>query len=122
MRFLLILLLLAPSLEAQVRAPKKPANAPPAPKLKDGTPNLGPIEPNKGYWAPQQYQDYAAIADPKEIPFQPWAREVSNYRKVETASKYDPQGFCLPPAGPRMMTTPYPMEIIQLPELASGSP
>jgi hypothetical protein len=116
MRFILILLLLAPSLEAQVRAPRKPANAPPAPRLKDGTPNLGPVEPNKGYWAPQQYQDYAAIADPKDIPFQPWARELANYRKVETASKYDPQGFCLPPAGPRMMTTPYPMEIIQLPE------
>jgi hypothetical protein len=116
MRWILVLLLLAPSLEAQVRAPRKPANAPPAPRLKDGTPNLGPIEPNKGYWAPQQYQDYSAIAVPKEIPFQPWAREMANYRKVETASKYDPQGFCLPPAGPRMMTTPYPMEIIQLPD------
>jgi hypothetical protein len=49
MRLLLILILLAPSFGAQVRAPKKPANPPPAPRLKDGTPNLGPIEPNKGY-------------------------------------------------------------------------
>ena len=89
MRLVLILLMLAPSLEAQVRAPRKPANPPPAPRLKDGTPNLGPIEPNKGYWAPQQYQDYTAIADPREIPFQPWAKELATYRKVETVSKYD---------------------------------
>jgi hypothetical protein len=116
LRFILIFFIMAAPAVAQVRAPKKPANPPPPPHLKDGTPNLGPVEPNKGYWAPQQYQDYTAIADPKEIPYQPWARELANYRKVETVSKYDPQGFCLPPAGPRMMTTPYPMEIIQLPE------
>ena len=115
-RLLLIFVMFASPLAAQVRAPRKPANPPAAPRLKDGTPNLGEIEPNKGYWAPQQYQDYTAIADPKEIPYQPWAKELANYRKVETVSKYDPQGFCLPPAGPRMMTTPYPMEIIQLPE------
>ena len=115
-RLLFVFVLFATPLAGQVRAPKKPANPPPAPRLKDGTPNLGPVEPNKGYWAPQQYQDYTAIAEPKEIPYQQWARELANYRKVETASKYDPQGFCLPPAGPRMMTTPYPMEIIQLPE------
>jgi hypothetical protein len=94
MRWLLLFLIIFTTpLAAQVRAPKKPANPPPAPRLNDGTPNLGPIEPNKGYWAPQQYQDYAAIAEPKEIPYQQWAREVANYRKVETASKYDPQGF-----------------------------
>src|SRR5437868_15030663 len=103
MHLLLVLVLLASPLLAQVRAPRKPANPPAAPRLNDGTPNLGPIEPNKGYWAPQQYQDYTAIADPKEIPYQPWAKELADYRKVETASKYDPQGFCLPPAGPRMM-------------------
>jgi len=100
-RLLLILIIFTTPLAAQVRAPKKPANPSPAPRLKDGTPNLGPIEPNKGYWAPQQYQDYTAIAEPKDIPYQQWARELANYRKVETASKYDPQGFCLPPAGPR---------------------
>jgi hypothetical protein len=69
MRWLLLFLMIffTTPLAAQVRAPKKPANPPPAPRLNDGTPNLGPIEPNKGYWAQQQYQDYAAIAEPKEI-------------------------------------------------------
>lgn len=30
--------------------------------------------------------------------------------------KYDPEGQCMPPGGPRMFATPYPMEIIQSPE------
>ena len=33
-----------------------------------------------------------------------------------TNSKEDPEGFCLPPGVPRMMYTPYPTEILQLPE------
>ena len=105
------------ALLGQVRAPSPPRGPlPPAPRLSDGTPNLGSVEPNKGYWAPQQFQDYSAILiDSKEIPFQPWAKGLADYRKA-TQSKYDPQGFCLPPAGARQMTTPYPMEIIQLPE------
>jgi len=91
---------------AQVRAPQATGPAAPAPRLADGTPNLGPIEPNKGYWVPKQFQDYTAVlTDPKEIPYQPWAKALSDYRK-STASKYDPQGFCLPPVGARLMLSP----------------
>jgi len=50
-----------------------------------------------------------------QVPFQPWAAAVYNYNSSNN-SKYDPEGYCLPPGGPRMMATPYPMEIIQLPE------
>jgi len=50
-----------------------------------------------------------------QVPFQPWAAAVYNYNSANN-SKYDPEGYCLPPGGPRMMATPYPMEIIQLPE------
>jgi hypothetical protein len=35
-----------------------------------------------------------------------------DYNK-SNAVAYDPQGFCLPPGGPRSMGTPYPSEIIQ---------
>ena len=49
------------------------------------------------------------------IPFQPWAAAVYDYNSANV-SKYDPEGYCLPPGGPRMMATPYPMEIVQLPE------
>jgi len=50
-----------------------------------------------------------------QVPFQPWAAAVYDYNSANE-SKYDPEGYCLPPGGPRMMATPYPMEIIQLPE------
>jgi hypothetical protein len=49
------------------------------------------------------------------VPFQPWAAALYDYNSVNQ-SKYDPEGYCLPPGGPRMMATPYPAEIIQLPE------
>jgi hypothetical protein len=49
------------------------------------------------------------------VPFQPWSAAVYDYNSVNQ-SKYDPEGYCLPPGGPRMMATPYPAEIIQLPE------
>jgi hypothetical protein len=110
----LLILMSAAGVAAQVRAPRPPAARPPAPRLADGTPNLGAIVPNKGYWAPAQYQDYTAIADPKDIPFQPWARAVADQRKA-SGSTLDPNGLCLPPSGPRLMTTPYPMEILQMP-------
>lgn len=49
------------------------------------------------------------------VPFMPWAAAVYDYNSANQ-SKYDPEGYCLPPGGPRMMATPYPMEIIQMPE------
>jgi hypothetical protein len=49
------------------------------------------------------------------VPFMPWSAAVYDYH-VANESKYDPEGYCLPPGGPRMMATPYPMEILQLPE------
>jgi hypothetical protein len=111
----IVVLLMAAAVGAQVRAPRPPANRPPAPRLEDGTPNLGSIIPNKGYWAPAQYQDYTAIlVEPKEIPYQPWAAALAAERKA-SGSVYDPNGLCLPPTGPRLMTTPYPMEILQMP-------
>jgi hypothetical protein len=49
------------------------------------------------------------------VPFMPWSAAVYDYNSANQ-SKYDPEGYCLPPGGPRMMATPYPMEIVQLPE------
>lgn len=49
------------------------------------------------------------------VPFMTWAAGIYNYNSRNN-SKYDPEGYCLPPGGPRLMATPYPMEIIQLPE------
>jgi len=49
------------------------------------------------------------------MPFKPWAAAVYDYNS-KNESQYDPEGFCLPPGGPRMFATPYPGEILQLPE------
>ena len=49
------------------------------------------------------------------IPWMPWSAAVYDYNS-KNESKYDPEGYCLPPGGPRMMATPYQMEIIQQPE------
>src|SRR5262245_27725685 len=49
------------------------------------------------------------------VPFMPWSAAIYDYNS-KNESKYDPEGYCLPPGGPRMMATPYPMEILQLPE------
>ena len=49
------------------------------------------------------------------MPWMPWSAAVYDYHSMNE-SKYDPEGYCLPPGGPRMMATPYQMEIIQQPE------
>jgi len=49
------------------------------------------------------------------VPFLPWAAAFYDYNQAN-AMKYDPEGQCMPPGGPRMFATPYPMEIIQSPE------
>jgi hypothetical protein len=49
------------------------------------------------------------------MPWMPWSAAVYDYNS-QNESKFDPEGYCLPPGGPRMMATPYQMEIIQLPE------
>jgi hypothetical protein len=115
----------------------------PTPRLPDGTVNLGRVPGEKGIWNVPYIQNMANYAlnrphtaddggrgagggggsrgqrggAPSEpwIPFQPWAAAVYNYNSLNE-SKYDPEGYCLPPGGPRLFATPYPAEIIQLPE------
>ncbi|HEX4997972.1 MAG TPA: hypothetical protein VFY29_07090 [Terriglobia bacterium] len=108
------------------------APAEPAPTLADGkTVNLGRIPGEKGIWslpyitnmatrttaagaAPARGNGARGAAAEPQIPFMPWSAAVYNYNVLNSA-KYDPEGYCLPPGGPRLYATPYPMEIIQLP-------
>ena len=112
----------------------------PTPRLADGTPNLGRVPGEKGVWAVPYITNMATrvigpdgepLAPPDtpassrgarggsasepHIPFMPWTAAIYDYNSANE-SKYDPEGYCLTPGGPRMMATPYPMEIIQLPE------
>jgi len=89
------------------------AAAPPTPRLPDGTVDLG----GKGIWQQPWITDFAKqiINGPAgEIPYLPWTRAMFEYNKA-TRVAYDPQGFCLPPGGPRMFGTPFPSQFIQQP-------
>jgi len=105
---------------------------PPAPRLPDGSVNLGRVPGEKGVWDLAANSNFArfsvdapagwsgggerggAPAEPW-IPFQPGAAAVDNYHS-RNESKYDPEGYCLPPGGPRQLATPFPAEILQLPQ------
>jgi hypothetical protein len=124
------------SVGAQSPAARGPAGS--TPRLSGGTPNLGRIPGEKGTWDVPYIQNMGmripgsdgktaaersspaaggrggAKAEP-DVPFLPWARAIYDYNSRNN-SKYDPEGYCLPPGGPRLMATPYPMEIIQQPE------
>jgi hypothetical protein len=52
---------------------------------------------------------------PIEVPFNARSKKLFD-EATATNSKDDPEGHCLPPGVPRMMYTPYPTEIFQLPE------
>jgi hypothetical protein len=116
----------------------------PAPRLADRTPNLGRVGGEKSVWNVPWIRNMGLRVDQTNagsdlpsaggqvgllghdmnrngskleplVPFMPWSAAVYDYN-ARNESKYDPEAYCLPPGGPRMMTTPYPMEIIQLPE------
>jgi len=124
---------------AGVLAQRGAVPADPTPRLADGTPNLGRVPGEQGVWGVPWIRNMALRIDRPDaagdvvnsyvghdktkdgsrfeplVPFMPWTRAVYDYH-VANESKYDPEGYCLPPGGPRLMATPYPMEIIQQPE------
>jgi len=121
-----------------------PPPAGPTPRFVDGTPNLGRVAGEKGMWNVPWIRNmglrigktdggsdlpssggrvglvgHDLMRDGSKfeplVPFMAWSAALYDYN-VANESKYDPEGYCLPPGGPRLMATPYPMEIIQLPE------
>lgn len=103
-------LLLATSAAAQRNADAaEPAEPAPTPRLADGTVDLG----GDGIWDQPWITDFGKqLVGIAEIPFLPWTKAMYEYNKSNQVA-YDPQGFCLPPGGPRMFGTPYPSEFIQ---------
>jgi len=92
-------------------AAESPEPAAPTPRLPNGTVDLG----GDGIWDQPWITDFGKqlVGGPNaEIPFLPWTKAMYEYNKSNNVA-YDPQGFCLPPGGPRMFGTPYPSEIIQ---------
>jgi len=101
----------------------------PTPRWTDGHPDLGN---SKGAWFPRIVDDMSGngggekdertrerqkkmVDERVDVPFLPWAKKA--YEDIAgTLSKEDPEGFCLPPGIPRMMNTPFPMQMYQLPD------
>ena len=107
---------------------RRPVGPPPgpAPRLPDnafygvnaGKPDFGGLA--KGMWQvpyiiDMQKQGRAADGGPVIVPFNELGKKIFDERQ-ENHSKDDPEGFCLPPGVPRMMYTPYPTEIFQMPD------
>ena len=110
---LFLLALAPPDAEAQRgRGAGEPAG--PTPRFADGTPNLGPTADGLGFWdrGPGSQVGGAEYPPPEEIPFQPWARAVYDYRQ-ETLAAEDPHVRCIPPGGPRQFAVPFGLQIVQ---------
>lgn len=84
--------------------------AQPAPRLPDGKVDFG----GDGIWRLPWITDFGKqlVDEGAEVPFLPWTKAMYDYNASNSVA-YDPQGFCLPPGGPRAFGTPYPAEIIQ---------
>jgi hypothetical protein len=110
-------------------ATAKAAPSKPTPRMPDGHPDLGN---GKGIWDVRIIDDMTGtgggekdaktreaqkkmVDKPVDVAFTPEAKKVYEYRQG-TLSKDDPEGYCLPPGIPRMMNTPFPMQIYQLPD------
>jgi hypothetical protein len=97
---------------ATVFAQKPPAK--PTPRLADGKIDFG----GKGVWAPIWVQDWADtkyVDKAVNVPFTAWGLQMFQERR-STLSRNDPEGYCLPPGVPRYTGTPYPFQMIQLPD------
>jgi hypothetical protein len=105
----------------QVAAALTRNNIAPAPRLGDGHPDLGNAT---GSWVPPGVGDmagthggFAGSAQPErkqDVPFLSWAKTLFEQRNANV-TRDDPEGFCLPPGGPRLYATSFPFQIYQLP-------
>lgn len=86
----------------------------PVSRLPDGKPDFG----GPGVWGTPYVTNMANASQwggtDVDVPFTPHGKQIYDQRRA-TESKDDPEGYCLPPGVPRMMYTPYPFEILQLP-------
>ena len=124
----LLLLIAASDSAGQGRGggPRKPSG--PAPRHADGRINLGAPAGQKGVWErrvehlvinPKSYQAEAtkgARVHIDQVPLQPWARALTNYRH-SLALASEPYTRCKPAGGPRQIMSPYGLEIVDVPAL-----
>lgn len=107
---------------------KPAAESRPAPRGSDGRVILGAPAGEKGVWErrnehlvvnPDSYQAPAtktARVHINDVPLQPWARALTNYRH-SLALASEPYARCKASGGPRQLMSPYGLEIVERPEL-----
>lgn len=81
--------------------------------LPDNSPNIS------GTWSPNTYFRVISPMDGSATPFLPWAREFFLNRNAAEARGeplFDPNANCLPSGVPRVIPTPYPLDIVQTPD------
>src|SRR5215831_11655689 len=99
----------------------------PTPRWPDGRVNLNSPPGEKGLWGgggrlavnPKSYEPRTTLNAPIHIdnmPLQDWARALVDYRHSNFL-KDEPYTHCKPSPGPRLWTTAYGFEILDVPEL-----
>jgi len=86
----------------------------PTPKLADGTPDLS------GIWYQDTNKftrDIAADLGADGVPYQPWAKALTDERATGAHSREDPDANCLPQGVPKISFVPAPWKIVQQPDL-----
>lgn len=82
-------------------------------RLADDVPDIS------GVWLPASSNRTIRPLDGSATPFLPWAREFfENRLAAEAAGQplFDPNANCLPSGVPRVLPTPYPLDIVQIPD------
>src|SRR5215471_10367954 len=103
-------------LTAQTPEPPRPA-----PRWPDGRIRLGSLPGEVALWGgsgrlainPGSYEPRTTLNAPihvDDVPLQPWARALLNYRHLNFL-KDEPYTRCKPSPGPRLWTTAYGIEI-----------
>ena len=110
------------------RGNAQPRPSLPAPRWSDGRINFGAPKGETGLWErrnehlvinPKSYQADAtrtARVHIDQVPLQPWARALTNYRHSLSLAS-EPYTRCKPAGGPRQFMSPYGLEILEMPAL-----
>ena len=121
---LLLAVLIMAALAQNAAPPARPAR--PAPRWPDGRVSLNSPPGEKGLWGgsgrlavnPRSYEPRTTLNAPihiDNVPLQDWARAIVDYRHSDFL-KDEPYTRCKPSPGPRLWTTAYGFEILDVPE------
>jgi hypothetical protein len=108
----------------------QPGTAQPVPRWPDGKVYFGPLAGAKGLWGyplsnrleggdltpnnPPIPGEVLHRRDPDDIPFQPWAKALFEFRVI---TRLEPYTRCKPSGGPRQISSAYGTQLLDFPDL-----